>query len=203
MPTYRIRRFYRRPDPRPRGYRGTLEVTDDDSGKLLARCDLTGRAALTVLTIAADDGAEWRCTPNRKVLPTRWTVSVDGEVLVQFDARYLSAALNPLSQSVLSVLDDTGAELFRVVDPRTSPGDRLIGSGPRDWIFMRGKVALGKITPLRRPQVEAKGFLGKVKTFLAGSDTGVVSFGPTHVLPAPAALALVGIHDELSDAAVE
>ncbi|HEX7122308.1 MAG TPA: hypothetical protein VF178_08075 [Gemmatimonadaceae bacterium] len=203
MPTYRIRRYYRRPDPRPRGYRGTLEVTDNDSGELLARCDLTGRAALTVLTIIAADGVEWRCTPNRKVLPTQWTVTAVDQVELQFDARYLSAALNPLSQSVLSVLDDTGELLFHVVDPRSSPADRLIGSGPRDWMFMRDDVALGKITPLRRPQVEAKGFLSKVRAFLVGSDTGVVSFGPTHVLPAPAALALVAIHEELADASTE
>src|SRR5690606_28338376 len=106
MPTYRVRRRYRRPDPRPRGYRGTLEVTDDESGERVATCDLTGRAALTELTITARDGVEWRCTPNRAVMPTRWTVAADGQEAVQFAAAYLKAAVNPLARSVLSVLDE-------------------------------------------------------------------------------------------------
>lgn len=197
LPTYRVRRF-QDPACKRKGYQATFQVCEEATGEELATCE-AGRAALSVLEIQAADGVRWTSTPNRRVMPTKWDLAANGEPKFRFDSKVASKLLNPLARTSLSVLTPDGSELFAVVDPRTSVPDRMLGAGPTDWALLAGDRVLGRVVLLPRLQAERPGMLGKLRSWLAGSDLGLASDGESHVLPAPAALALIAIHRELTD----
>lgn len=146
---YRIRRF-RDSERSQRGYRGTFEVYDEATGSQLARCDMTGRAAQSVLEIRASDGVEWTSTPDRRVLPTRWDLTVEAVLLFRFDAKMAGKMFNPLYRTSIAACDCNGVELFAVVDPRDSVPDRILGTGPGDWVLLKGNRTIARIVNLPR-----------------------------------------------------
>jgi hypothetical protein len=159
-----------------------------------------GRAVFARLTIAETDGTAWTLSPNRKVMPTRWTVShADGTVLIHFDQQVLGKLVNPLFRTVLALLDSDGHEVARVIDPRTNLPDRIFGLGPNHWALVQGEVLHGWLCSLP-PRGPAKpGLWGRVHRFLTTVDRGIVSVGPEHALRAPVALALQILFDALTE----
>lgn len=201
MPTcYRIKK-----NARPRqasdgkgGFPTLVEALDEEDGRVLATCAFTGRAALSELSIVASDRTPWTVRPSRKVMPTRWRVIAAGEHVVDLRISFWRGFLNPLRRTLLRVSDPSGRELFRVTDTRRGVLDRLIGSGPREWMFMRDGQPVGKLMPLGVEAPRESGWFRRLLSKL-NFDHGVVSLGDTHVLPAPAAIALVAIHLDLTE----
>jgi hypothetical protein len=175
-----------------------MEVLSEEDGRVLATCAFSGRAALSILEIAATDGTRWMNRPKRRVMPTAWRVSAAGEPVVDLSVSLWRSFFNPLRRASIRVCGPSGRELFQIADQRKSKADRLLGAGPIEWIFVRDGQEIGKLIPLARP--ERKG-VGRVRGFFAGLgyDVGIVSFADDHILAAPAALALAAIHADLTD----
>lgn len=199
MKTYRIRKS---PRARASGERGgfntQMEVFSEEDGRMLATCAFSGHAALSILEIAATDGTRWVNRPKRKVMPTAWRVSADGEPVVDLSVSFWRSFVNPLRRASIRVCGPSGRELFRVADQRESKADRLLGAGPIEWTFVHDGQEIGKLIPLARPERKD---VGRVRGFFSGMgyDVGVVSFADEHLLAAPAALAFAAIHADLTD----
>lgn len=198
-PTYRVRRYYRK-DDRPKKYQCTYEIIDDSTEQVVAFCDLIGKAAFTELEIFDHRQQLWRMKPNRKIMPSGWVVTEPGEkIAVQFDQKILGKMINPLYKTVLVLQDREGKEVYRLVDPRSSIPDRLLGLGPDEWALMSGDRLSAKLVRLPGKTEPPKGIFGKLKSMLMTSDPGIVSHGSRHVLPAPVALGMYILFRELTD----
>jgi hypothetical protein len=196
---YRLHRFCRKGDV-PKKYECTVEIIDDESKQVMAVCDVIGKAAFSPLAIMDHRQQVWQMRPNRKIMPSRWIVTDPGQnIVVQFDQKILGKMVNPLCRVLLSLEDGDGKEIYRLVDPRTNIPDRILGAGPDDWALMAGDVPVARLARLPRQSEPAKGIFGRLKNFLASSDSGLVSAGSDHVLPAPVALAMLLLFKELSD----
>jgi len=196
---YRIRKSYRK-ENRPKKYKNTYTVTDDRTEKILATCDLTGRAVFKTQSIRDHEQQTWQMNPNRRIMPSRWIVTDPRQrVAMQFDQKILGKVMNPLYRTMLALLDDQDREVYRLVDPRKSIPDRIMIADPGEWALMHGKRPMAKMVRLPRNEKPAKGFLGKLKKVLAGSDQGLVSAEQTHTLAAPVALAMLLLFNELDE----
>ena len=196
---YRVRRFYKKGET-PKKYRNSFEVTDEHSGQVMAVCDLIGQAVFTPQTVTDHEDREWRMAPNRRIMPSRWSVTdPDQRVVMQFDQRILGKVVNPLGRTALTLLDGEGWQIFRLADARSGVADWVLGLGPDDWAIYSGDMPVAKLGHLERPTEPAKGIFGWLKKKMALSDRAVISAGSAHVLPAPVALAMLLIFDEVTD----
>jgi hypothetical protein len=199
---YRLRRTRREGIP-PKRYRGTWVLSDDRTQQVLATCELMGVVTFREHAIIDSSGQVWRLKANRAVIPSRWLLIDPSQRLVlQFHQQILRKLLNPWRRTGLVLLDANDTELFRLVDPRTGVPDRIFGPGIDDWVVMAGEKPVAKLVRLQRQQEPPKGLLDRLSNLLARSDQGVASLGPAHVLPAPAALALLMLVNELTDSSV-
>lgn len=200
--TFRIRKYYRKGDL-PKKYTYTFEVADENTRQVVAICDLTGKACFSTLAIMDSQGKSWQMKPNRKIMPSRWVVTDPAQTIAaHFDQKILGKLSNPLYKTVLVILDCEGNEVHRLIDPRTNIPDRILGLGPNDWALMEGDKLVARLTYLRRGTEPPKGIFGKFKELFAGTDWGVVSVGTEPILPAPVALAMLMLFDELTDRSV-
>jgi len=196
---YRLRRTRRDGLP-PKHYRGTWVLSDDLTKQVLATCELMGVVTFREHEIVDGGGQVWRLAANRAIMPSRWLLTDPSQRLVlQFDHQILRKLINPWRRTGLVLLDASGGELFRLVDPRTGVLDRIFGPGIDDWIIVERDRTAAKFVRLPKEQEKPKGLLGHLSKLLARSDQGIASTGPTHVLPAPAALALLMLVNELTD----
>ena len=197
---YRIRSSFRK-DGKPDGYRETLEVVDEGSREVLASWDQTSaRPVFDTLAIIDARGGTWRMKPNRKVMPSRWTVSdPHGHTAAHFDQNILGKLGNPLYRTALCILDDRETEFCRLIDPRTNVPDRIFGSGPNDWVLIDGDRLVGKLVRLPRRVQKQPGLIGALRALVAGTDPGIVSIGGQHFLPAPTALGMMILFRTLTD----
>lgn len=200
-PTYRQRRSWKK-EQVPKKYHGTYELNDEATGQVAASCDLIGRVMFAGLEIYDADTKLWQLRANRRIMPTRWALHDPSDIVVlQFDQKALGKLSNPLYRVALALLDAEGRERYRLVDPRTSIPDRIMGIHAGDWALLEGERPVAKMTALaRKSQKPSKGWLGKLTNVLQHSDRGFVSAGDAHLLPAPAVLALMLLFDEVTDA---
>lgn len=196
---YRIRKTYRK-ENRPKNYKNTYTVTDDRTETTLATCDLIGRAFFKDQSIRDHEQQTWQMKPNRRIMPSRWIVTdPEQRVAMQFDQKILGKVMNPLYRTMLALLDDQDREVYRLVDPRKSIPDRIMIANPGEWALMQGQRPMAKMVRLPRNEERAKGFFGKLKKVLAGSDQGLVSAEQIHTLAAPVALAMLLLFNELDE----
>jgi hypothetical protein len=196
---YRIRRFYHKGD-KPKKYRGTFEVIDEHTQQVMATCDLIGQAVFATLSIDDHNRQAWQMKPNRKIMPSRWIVTEpSGQVNMQFDQKLLGKLTNPIYKVVLALLDADGKEIYRLVDPRTNIPDRIMTVNIGEWTIVANDQPVSKLTWLPRKKTQPTGMFKFLKKFLAGSDRGLVSAGNRHILPAPVALGMLMLFDELTD----
>ena len=196
---YRVHRRYDKNNAR-KAYQGTYELIDENSQQVLAVCELIGKAVFSTLAITDHQKKTWQMKPNRKIMPSRWVIADSNKnISMQFDQKILGKMINPLYKTALVIEDCKGNEIYRLVDPRTDILDRILGVGPGDWAIMNGDTPLAKLIRLPRQHKPAKGLFGKLKKWLSASDRGILSAGQEHVLPAPAALGLLLLFDELQD----
>jgi hypothetical protein len=166
----------------------------------MATCDLVGRATFAELALVDEQQRVWRMGPNRKIMPSRWIVTDPQQrVVMQFEQSILGKLSNPLHKVAFSLLDGEGKVVYRLLDPRTSIADRLLGIGPDDWVISAGDRLAARLVRLpRRPK--APGLLGALKALLRATDPALLSMGPQHAFPAPVALGLLMLFQELTDA---
>lgn len=183
------------------GYRHSVEIADEASEKVLCTCHLFGNACLVPIELLQDPQPPLQLQPDRKIMPSRWTLSTaDGRALTSFARKSLASALiNPLGKTVLTVFDETETEAGRLIDPRTSMVDRVIGSGPGEWHFVLGSEVLARLTRLPAQRPKPTTVLGRLLDVFMPSDRALVSAGPEHALSAPAALAMLLLFDDLTD----
>ena len=136
-------------------------------------------------------------------MPSRWTLGdPSGSIALHFDQDIVRKLLNPTHRALLSVVDPLGAVVYRLIDPRSTVPQRLPGLGPDEWALMQDDTLVAKLVRLAPPGKAAKGPLARLKALLAPSDRGLVGLHPAHALPAPAALAMVMLADELVDESI-
>jgi hypothetical protein len=195
---YRIRRA-RRSAP-TESYRGRWEICDDATKQVLAVCDPLRVVTFGTHDIIDRDQQVWRLEANRGLLPSRWLLTDPKQRLVlQFDQQVARKLLNPWRATGLLLLDGDGKELFRLADARTGLLSRIFGPGIDEWVVMQGDAPVAKLVRLPREQQEPKGLVGHLGKLLSRADQGIASAGSTHVLGAPAALALLMLVNELTD----
>lgn len=197
--TYRITQRYRSADV-PKGYIGTLEAIDEATKQPAAVCDLPGRAVFSTLSITDGDDRRWELRPNRKIMPSRWTLTdPEGRIAMEFDQAILPKLANPLYKIAMSCIDARSNRAYALIDPRSSLPDRLLGGGPNDWAIVEGDRVVARLVRLPKPDRTASGLRGLLSRFLPASDPGIVTLGPDHLFPAPAALAMQALFKELTD----
>ena len=148
---YRVARI-RRHEQSARQYRHTLVLSEDGEVAELGHVDVIGKPTLLGASIRDANGAEWHLTPNRKVMPSQWTLSdVAGMAVLRIDGMIGGKLLNPLHRTSVAVFDATGVEHFRITDIRSGVADRIIGPGPSDWTAMRDDLEVGGIITLPMP----------------------------------------------------
>lgn len=166
----------------------------------MAAGDLVGQAVFATTTISDHHQHIWHMKPNRRVMPTRWTLTdPQGQVALQFDQKILGKLTNPIYKVVLAILDSDGKERYRLVDPRTDIPDRIMGVHTGEWTIVAGDQPVAKLGWLPREKPSPKGLFKFLDRFLTASDRAVISAGPHHLLPAPAVLGLLLLFDELTD----
>jgi hypothetical protein len=178
-----------------------IALLDESTQQVMATCDRVARVTFARLTIVDHAAGEWLLQPNRKIMPSRWLLgNAEYSPLFQFDQKILGKLVNPLYKTALAVLTGPGSEIFRLVDPRTNIPDRILGSGPIDWVLLKGEEPVAKVSRLARQDLPRKGLLGKLSgRFWKTADQALVSAGREHVLPAPAVLAMLLLLKELTD----
>ena len=197
---YRARTSYRK-ECATKGYRHSLEMLDEATQQLMATCDLIGRASFAELLLLDEHQQPWRMRPNRKVMPSRWIVTDPQQrIAVQFEQNILGKLSNPLHKVVFNLLDGEGRLIYRLLDPRSAIADRLFGVGPDDWAISDGERLVAKLIRLPRPKPESRGLLAALRSLLTPTDPAIASIGPQHLLPAPVALAMLLLFQELTDA---
>jgi hypothetical protein len=196
---YRLQRT-RRDGVQPKRYRGTWVLSDDHTRQVLATCELFGVVTFREHEIIDHDGQVWRLRANRAFMPSRWLLSDPSRRLVlQFDQQILRKLLNPWRRTGLVLRDANGQELFRLVDRTSGVLDRIFGPGIDGWVVMAGGKPVAKLVRLPKEKEEPNSLLGRLGKLLARSDQGIASTGPTHVLAAPVALALLMLINELTN----
>lgn len=94
----RMRRFSRK-GAKPKKYRKTFEVSDEHSGQVMAVGELVGQAVFATIIISDQHQHIWQMKPNRRVMPSRWTLTdPQGQVVLQFDQKILGKLANPPRQ---------------------------------------------------------------------------------------------------------
>ena len=199
-PAYRILRS-RRTGDFPKKYQATYELMDERTQATVAACDLIGRAVFDTLEIREAGAKRWTMKPNRRIMPSRWLVTdAGGRLAVQFDQKLLGKLTNPLYKTVLAILDGNGDELCRLIDLHNAKAARVLGLESGKYAISRNDKVLAHFQSLpRKEQPRSKGLLGRLTGWLTAADPAIVSLGTDHALPAPFALAMYLLHDELTD----
>lgn len=199
-PTLRAARLSTRPDQPPKGYRHTVVLTDDTSGERLAHCDVRGQLLHTAQLIETEPGECWDLRPNRRIMPSHWTLSDSGgRVVLVLDQRIFGKLASPLTRVGMSLRDPHGKVLYRVVEPKASLPERLLGPDPDAWTIEDDHVPVALIATLPKAKQAPTGWRGKLQRFIQGTDMGLVSLCDAHRFGVAASLAILMIFRELRD----
>lgn len=201
-PTYRLRRL--------REGKGTVaELHDDLVGGVAATARFEGKAVFADVAIACQaDGSTWRCTPNRRVMPTSWRLADGGGAVTVFAQPAGRQLLNPLGRTLLTLRRERVGETLAVVDARPAGVGRLLNLAPSDWALVRGDEALAGIGFARGPdprgggEETGTGVLGRLRRLagaLAGHDRCLASRASGHALTAPEAMVLLLLFEVLTE----
>ena len=135
---YRIREYYAK-EKKPKKYRRSFELTDEDTRRVMATGDLVGRTVFIAQTICDQNRQPRQMKPNRKIMPARWTVTDPRQrVVMQFDQKIMGKLVNPIYKVLLALLDGEGREVYRLVDPRTNIPDRIMSANTGQWTLVEG-----------------------------------------------------------------
>lgn len=200
QPVLRASKLRSRPDHPPKGYRHTVALVDDATGDRLAQCDVCGLLLHASQTIETDTGQLWGLRPNRRIMPSHWTLSdPNDQAVLVLDQRIFGKLSSPLSGVGMSLKDPQGTVLYRVVEPDASLPERLLGPDPRAWTVEDNDRPVALIASLPKADQPARGWRGRLQRFIQGTDMGLVSLGEAHHFGIAESLAIVMIFRELRD----
>jgi hypothetical protein len=133
-------------------------------------------------------------------MPSNWTLSdPDDRPILVLDQRVFAKLSGPMTRVGMALKDPNGAVLYRVVEPKASVAERLLGPGPDAWAVEGNSGPVALLANLPKPDNTASGWRGKVQRFFKGSDMGLVSLGETHCFGFAESLAILMIFRELRD----
>lgn len=206
----------------------TVELWDDVTQRCVVATSFKGKAVFATLVIrgatGSETGASVEARPNRRVMPTRWTIEESGqksgrktgmksgEPLAVIEQAAAGKLLNPWSRSLLSLTRRAEVEPYLVIDARANGFGRWLNLEGDDWVMVRGDTPVARFAWLARPKapdVEGSGqatrspkLLGKLRRRLAdiaATDLCLVSAGDAHALSAAESLALLLYLRELTE----
>src|SRR5690606_33436043 len=100
----------------------------------LAHCDVCGQLLHASQAIETASGQRWSLRPNRRVMPSHWTLSdPDDRAVLVLDQRIFGKLVSPLTRVGMSIKNPQGRVAFRVVEPDASLPERLLGPDPDAW----------------------------------------------------------------------
>ena len=167
---------------------------------MLATCDMIGKVVFGNHDIIDNNKHTWQLQANRRIMPSRWTLTDPNQTTVmQFDQKMLAKLTNPLYRVVMTMLDANDQERYRVVDPRTFIPDLLLAANTTDWAIMKDEKVKAKICTLKTRTKPARGLLGKIQNLLTTADHGIISADNEHLFAPPLALAMFMLNQELTD----
>lgn len=162
------------PEGKPKGYRHTVRICAEgaehapDGRNILFSGDVIGHAASHTVVFRGPDGApDFAIGPNRKILPSRWTLT-----------RARGGGIGALNQKLIGKgawagVDGNDTELFRVVDPQSLPRkiamQALNGAATR-YAVVSGDTVLGAVSEEKRGKTEGRGVMGFLKKLVTTSD---------------------------------
>jgi hypothetical protein len=199
-PVLRASKLRSRTDPPPKGYKYTVALSDEASGGRLAHCDVCGQLLHASQAIETESGQRWSLSPNRRIMPSHWTLSDPNDrVVLVLDQRIFGKLVNPLTRVGMSIRNPQGAVAFRVVEPDASLPERLLGPDPDAWAVEADDGPVALIATLVKTDQPARGWRGKLQRFIRGADVGLVSLGEEHRFGVAESLAILMIFRELRD----
>jgi hypothetical protein len=200
--TYRARKDRTGGRNAPKDHRYSLDLIDEATGSVAARCVVRGAPLHKPQTIELEGGAAWNLRPNRLIMPSHWIVRApDGRDVLLLDQRIFGKLVSPLTRVSMNLRNPQGAVLYRVVEPDASLPERLLGPGPGAWTVESDAGPVALIARIPKTERLAKGWRGKLQRFLQGTDTGLISLGEAHRFGAAESLAILLIFRELLDQA--
>ncbi len=184
-----------------KGYERSYEMFDEQSQQIVLRCDLIGKAVLKPQELVSDNGECWCLEPNRKIMPSLWTLrNAAGQPQWQFRQKAWGKLINPFHKTLMTILDGSGQEQMQLVDLHGAKLAVVAGLEWGKYALVKGDKPLATLTSLPRDeQPQGKGVMGAIRRFLNSSDTALVSTDTSHPLPAPAAMAIYLLYKEFTD----
>lgn len=199
-PVLRASKLRSRPELPPKGYKYTVALSDDARGERLAHCHVCGQLLHASQVIETASGQRWSLSPNRRIMPSHWTLSnPDDKAVLVLDQRIFGKLVSPLIRVGMSIKNPQGSVLFRVVEPDASLPERLLGPDPDAWAVEGDDGPLALIATLMKTDQPARGWRGRLQRFIRGTDVGLVSFGDDHRFGIAESLAILMIFRELRD----
>jgi hypothetical protein len=184
----------------PKDYRYTLELVDEATQDLLARCVVIGTPIHKTQLIEVTGGGAWSVRPNRKIMPSYWILGdPNGSDVLQLDQRIFGKLASPLTRTGMNINDPRGEVLYRVVEPEASLPERLLGPDPDAWAVDSDSGTEAFLASMPKSGNSPKGWRGKLQRFIQGTDFGLVSLGEKHLFRPAEALAILLIFRELRD----
>jgi len=176
-----------------KGYRRSYSVEDEESGKQLAHCDLFGYFESSTVQIINEHNLAYSISPNRKVLPSKWTLRDDNRVdIYEIERASVAKLFNPLGRKILSIRNLTANKVYELTNLTDSKLDLMFGPASTTWYLLEnGNVVAGFQRKKAPKQQLSNGVLSKLKEFFQPSFWVMQSQSPSHLISGPAFLALM------------
>ena len=202
-PTFRRVKFLKDKTSQTKKYKASYKLVNDHNQDTVVECDLHGNIVFTTTHFTSPNGEHWELKPNRKVMPSRWALSnKSGEIVAQIDQKILGKLTNPLYKVAMTILDASGNEIARLVDPRKSVFSQFFEAGPFGWALLSKEKLIARKVPLSKPEnKKAKGIMGKLTNFINSSDPGFILEEPHPATIPPLLLIMILLLDELTGSA--
>ena len=198
---YRLSSAYNMELAKQKGYKRSYQVTDEATQKTLAHSDVFGYVSHDAITVQNDFGDVATLAPNRKIMPSEWTLSDVKKVPLYTYARLsLVKAMNPFGRDVMTVTDARSARTFHLRNTTESKLDLLLGPSSTDWVLFEGDAIVGYLDRRKDPNVPLPGnkVLASLKRFMQSSDWVFVSTETEPALSASGYLILMLLFEELT-----
>ncbi|WP_196159676.1 hypothetical protein [Reinekea sp. G2M2-21] len=186
---------------RQKGYKRSYQVIDEATQKTLAHSDVFGYVSHDAITVQNDLGDVATLAPNRKIMPSEWTLSDAKKLPLYTYARMsLVKAMNPFGRDVMTVTDALSARTFHLRNTTESKLDLLLGPSSTDWVLFEGDAVVGYLDRRKDPNAPLPGnkVLASLKRFMQSSDWVFVSTESEPALSASGYLILMLLFEELT-----
>lgn len=184
-----------------KGYKRSYVVFNEKNGGQLACCDLCGNVESSPVSIVDSAGQEFILKPSRKIMPSKWILTDQNSMPVyEVERASVVKLLNPIGRNLLTVHNLIDKKRYELNNLSKNKLDLMFGPSMLEWYLMEGNVALAGIERRKNGAgIESeKGFLSKLKCFLKPSNWILVTNSDSHLISAPAFIAMMMLFDVLT-----